>query len=382
MKTNFILALLLFVSSCLSAQTLRGKVFDEETKEALPGVILYIPDLEVSAVTDTGGRYKITNLPKRSLLIQVTLLVYATITEDVDLSTISQKDFPMKQSATLGNEVVITGVSQATATKMSPVPITSIDHMYIQQNLYSNAIDAITKVPGVNAVTTGPNISKPFIRGLGYNRILTLFDGQRQEGQQWGDEHGIEVDQYNIDRMEIIKGPASLMYGSDALAGVVSIFPTPAAPEGKIIGNVLNEYQTNNGLIGNSLMFAGNSNGLSWLVRGSHKMAEDYQNKVDGRNYNTAFQETDAFASFGINKSWGYSHLSFSLFDDLQEIPDGSRDSATGKFTKQISEADTVREIVPADELNTYQMSTLHQHVQLYRVYDNSEFLFKQWKQI
>jgi len=372
---------ILFILFCLSigqihAQILSGKVYDIDTKEALPGVIINISDLNVSSVTDTGGHYKITNLPKRKFLVQVTLLGYATITGEVDLSTVTQKDFAMKQSATLGNEVVITGVSQATEMKLSPVPLTSVDHLYLQQNLYTNVIDALVKVPGVNAVTTGPNVSKPFIRGLGYNRILTLFDGQRQEGQQWGDEHGVEIDQYNVDKMEVIKGPASLMYGSDALAGVVSIFPTAPAPEGKIIGNILNEYQTNNGLIGNSVMLAGNSNGISWMARGSHKMAMDYQNKYDGRDYNTAFQETDAFASIGINKSWGYSHFNVSLFDDLQEIPDGSRDSATGKFTKQISEADTLRTIVPDNELNTYKIDVLHQHVQLYRVYNNSEFLF------
>ena len=74
------------------------------------------------------------------------------------------------------------------------------------RNMSSNIIDAISKVPGVNALTTGPNVSKPFIRGLGFNRILTLYDGVRQEGQQWGDEHGIEVDQYGIERIEVIKG--------------------------------------------------------------------------------------------------------------------------------------------------------------------------------
>jgi iron complex outermembrane receptor protein len=375
-KNIFLLIGIFLYSSGLSAQSLSGRVIDSATHQTIPGVVIYIPELKMNAVTDTGGYYKITNLPKKKFLVQVTLLGYASITETIDLSTITKKDFTMTESATLGNEVVITGVSQATEIRMNPIPITTIDHLYIQQNLYSNAIDAITKVPGINAVTTGPNVSKPFIRGLGYNRVLTLFDGQRQEGQQWGDEHGIEVDQYNLDKVEVIKGPASLMYGSDALAGVVSIFPTPPAPEGKIIGNILNEYQTNNGLIGNSLMMAGNSNGYTWMVRGSHKMAEDYQNTYDGRNYNTAFQETDAFASFGINKSWGFSRLNFSLFDDLQEIPDGSRDSATGKFTKQISEADTIREIVPEDELNTYKISTLHQHVQLYRVYDNSELIF------
>jgi len=63
--------------------------------------------------------------------------------------------------------------------------------------------------------------------------------------------------------------------------------------------------------------------------------------------YGTAFNETDANAYIGLNKQWGYSHIRFSVFDDLQDIPDGSRDSSTRKFTKQITEEDTLRPIVP-----------------------------------
>src|SRR5674536_364294 len=95
----------------------------------------------------------------------------------------------------------------------------------LQQNLNTNIIDAISKLPGVSAVTTGPNVSKPFIHGLGYNRVLTLYDDVRIEGKQWGDEHGIEVDENAVDRIEIVKGPASLTYGSDALAGVINLLP-------------------------------------------------------------------------------------------------------------------------------------------------------------
>lgn len=375
-KNIFLLFVLLFsVGWRIDAQSLSGRVTDSLTKESVPGAIIYIPELKAGAQTDTAGYYVITNLPKRKLLVQVTVIGYATINEQIDLSHTKKKDFVLSQSATLGNEVVVTGVSQATEMRKSPVPVIAIDHMYLLQNLYSNAIDAIVKIPGINGVTTGPNVSKPFIRGLGYNRVLTLYDGQRQEGQQWGDEHGIEVDQYNIDHVEVIKGPASLMYGSDALAGVVSLLPTPAAPEGKIVGSILNEYQTNNGLIGNSLRFAGNSKGFEWMFRGSHKMAMDYQNAIDGRNYNTAFEESDASGEIGLHRSWGYSRLSFAVFDDLQEIPDGSRDVATGKFTKQITEADTIRPIVPDNELNSYAISALHQHVQLNRIYSNNEFI-------
>src|SRR5664280_776034 len=119
----------------------------------------------------------------------------------------------------------------------------------LQQNLSTNIIDAITKLPGVSAVTTGPNVSKPFIHGLGYNRVLTLFDGVRQEGQQWGDEHGVEVDENAVDRIEIIKGPASLTYGSDALAGVVNLLPASPVPSGTVKGLAETYYETNNGLI-------------------------------------------------------------------------------------------------------------------------------------
>ncbi len=84
---------------------------------------------------------------------------------------------------------------------------------------------------------------------MGFNRILTLYDGVRQEGQQWGDEHGIEVDQNTVDKVEVVKGPASLIYGSDAEAGVVNLLPANPPPDGKTIGNISSEYQTNNGLI-------------------------------------------------------------------------------------------------------------------------------------
>jgi len=183
------------------------------------------------------------------------------------------------------------------------------------------------------------------------------------------------VDQYGVDRVEVIKGPASLSYGSDALAGVVNLIPYQPAPEGKMVGDILSEYHTNNGMIGGSAMLSATQKGFEWMGRVSHKMASNYQDPVDGRVYNTGFNETDASAFLGLHRSWGYSHLDFILFDDLQEIPDGSRDSLTGQFTKQITEADTVRAIVPPSELNTYTISALHQHVQHYRLYSSNNFV-------
>lgn len=354
--------------------SLSGTVTEKAKGTPVPGASVYIPDLKLGVIADSVGHYNFKSIPSGSYLVEIHSVGFKILTKNVNINGSTVVNFELTDEFMEESPVVVTGLSKATQIKRSPVPIIAVNHDYINTNLSTNIIDAIAKVPGVNALTTGPNVSKPFIRGLGYNRILTLYDGVRQEGQQWGDEHGIEVDQYGVDRIEVIKGPASLVYGSDALAGVVNLIPSQPASEGKIVGSVLAEYQSNNGMFGGSGMLSGTKNGLEWMGRISHKQATNYQNKIDGSVYNTAFSETDASVGLGLHKSWGYSHLSFSLFDDLQEIPDGSRDSASRKFTKQITEDDTFRPIVSDAELKSYAMTPLHQHVQHYRVYSTNNF--------
>lgn len=356
--------------------SLSGTVTDKKTNQPLAGATIFIPDLKLSIVADSSGAYKFKNLPVGTFLVEVRFEGYKTITRNIVIKgSVIHENFSLEESAAEINEVVVTGSSKASQIKRNPVPIVSISHDYLVTNLSTNVIDAIARIPGVRAVTTGPNVSKPFIRGLGFNRILTLYDGIRQEGQQWGDEHGIEVDQYAINRVEVIKGPASLGYGSDALAGVVNLIPTQSAPDGKMVGDIVTDYQTNNKMFGGSAMLSASKNGFEWLARISHKQAINYQNKVDGRVFGTAFNETDANASIGIHRKWGFSHIDFVMYDDLQEIPDGSRDSATWKFTRQINEADTVRQIVSDADLNSYKIEALHQRVQHYRIFSANNFI-------
>jgi iron complex outermembrane recepter protein len=354
--------------------SLSGKVAEKKGGSPLPAATVYIADLKIGAVADSNGHYFFKSLPSGTYLVEVRNVGFKSITRNVVINGDVVENFELTDNAVEESVVVVTGLSKATQVKHSPIPIVAVTHDYLIRNMSTNVIDAIAKIPGVNALTTGPNVSKPFIRGLGYNRILTLYDGVRQEGQQWGDEHGIEVDQYGVEKIEVIKGPASLSYGSDALAGVVNLIPYQPAPEGKIIGNIMGEYQTNNGMFGGSAMLAGTKNGFEWMGRISHKAATNYQDKYDGRVYNTAFKETDASLSLGLHKKWGYSHIGIELYDDLQEIPDGSRDSITRKFTKQISEADTIRPIVSGEELKSYTITALHQHVQHYRFYSANNF--------
>ena len=353
--------------------TLRGTVRDNN-HQPLPGAVVEIPDLKTGTIADSNGNYVLGNIPRGRFIVVASLISYSKATVAVNIAADLQQDLVLNESAIEGHEVVITGQSKATEIKRSPVPVLVINNQYLKTEVSSNIIDAIARVPGVSQVSTGPNVSKPVIRGLGGNRILTLYNGMRQEGQQWGDEHGIEVDQYGIDRVELVKGPSSLIYGSDALGGVVNLIPTPHAADGKIAGEVMAEYQGNNGLAGGSGVLTGSKNGFYWLGRASHKQAHNYTDPVDGRVYATSYSESDLSASFGVNKKWGFSHLDMSLYDDIQAIPDGSRDSASRKFTKQITEADTVRPIVSDRELDDYTLPGLRQRVQHYRVQSSNSF--------
>ena len=142
-------------------------------------------------------------------------------------------------------------------------------------------IDALSAQPGVSQITTGGGISKPVIRGLGFNRVVVVNDGVRQEGNQWGNEHGIEVDPQSVSSVEVIKGPASLMYGSDAMAGVILFRGDPVAGQNTVKADAGTEYQTNNGLFGYTANVRGNQNGFVWNARWSDKMAHAYKNPID-----------------------------------------------------------------------------------------------------
>src|ERR1043166_3896028 len=343
-----------FRQQSFSQNSLQGKVSDAKTHEPLIGAIVFIHDLKTGATTDTNGTFSMLHLPAGKFVIEISYTAYSTKAIQVFIDGAVTKNIELEPSVAELHEVVVTGSSKASEIRRSPVSMISVDQKQMERNLNTNIIDAIAKLPGVSAVTTGPNISKPIIRVLGYYRVLTLYDGIRQEGKQWGDEHGVEVDEYAIDRIEVVKGPASLMYGSDALAGVVNLLPALPVPAGTIKGSVLTNYQSNHGLVALSANVAATNNGFSWQMRLSGKEAGNYQNSSDGRVYGTGYREYDASASMGITKKWGYAYFGFTLYDLTQPIPDGSRDSATRGFTKQISEADTLRQGVSASELNSY----------------------------
>lgn len=379
-KILFIIFNIFLITNIFAQNTIiEGNVFDAETKTAIPYCHIKLSIESIHTKTDLEGKFKLV-VPKNisNFLVFFSALGYHSDT--IKYNNSDKISIFLKPKEIIIEEVTVTGVAKSTKIKENPISINTVSTKAIEQSSESNIIDVLTKnVAGLNSVKTGPNISKPFIRGLGYNRVLTLYDGVRQESQQWGDEHGIEIDAYNIDKAEVIKGPASLMYGSDALAGVVSLMPAmPKKVDSTIHFKYFSEYQSNNQLIGNGLRLTFATSKWEYALRGSYRIAQNYENNIDGKVYNTGFRETNFSGLIGYKSAKGYSNLNFTLYDNLQGIPDGSRDSLSRKFTKQVFESDLDdiknRPIVSESDLNSYQLSPLIQHIQHYRVYSNNSY--------
>ena len=254
------------------------------------------------------------------------------------------------------NEVTVTGVTGDTKLKHATVPVSIIAPQLLRSKAATNIIDAISHQPGISQLTTGGSISKPIIRGLGYNRVVVMSEGVRQEGQQWGDEHGVEVDGSSINSVEILKGPASLMYGSDAMAGVVILHPQATLPEGEMKANVSTEYQTNNGLFAYNLSMAGNQKGFVWNARFSDKMAHAYKNKYDGYVPGSQFRERAGRLMLGVNKSWGHSRLTWTSYHLTPGIVEGERDPETGELVCNSDNVKTYSKTLPFQEVKHYKL--------------------------
>ena len=254
------------------------------------------------------------------------------------------------------NELIVTGVTGDTKLKYATAPVSIVTPQVLRATASTNIIDAIAHQPGVSQLTTGSGISKPIIRGLGYNRVVVMSEGVRQEGQQWGDEHGVEVDGSSVNSVEILKGPASLMYGSDAMAGVVIMHPQPTLPEGNMRANVATEYQTNNGLFAYNLSMAGNQKGFVWDARFSQKMAHAYKNKYDGYVPGSQFRDYAGRLMLGVNKDWGHTRLTATAYHLTPGIVEGKRDPETGELECSTENVKTYGKALPFQQVKHYKV--------------------------
>ena len=354
-----------------------GKITDAKTGQPLAGASVYMPDIKLGTTTNSEGYYKLQHISQGRHLIEISYTGYASVIESIDIVTDLEKNFELQTTYAEREAVIVTGLSSATSVKRAAIPVSILKKEELLRGSSTNLIDALSKTPGVTQISTGPAVSKPSIRGLGYNRVVVVNDGIRQEGQQWGDEHGIEIDEYSVTKAEILKGPASLMYGSDALAGVINIISILPEADATVRGNLFSTYQTNNRQRGLHATIGGNKNGFIWGGYASYKAAADYKNKYDGYVFNSKFYEKNFGLYTGLHKSWGFSHLYFTQFNQNLGLIEGERDDATGQFLKLVNNNGNEEEVIATGkDFTGITPFTPHQRITHTKLVSDNSFKF------
>ncbi|TLP79632.1 TonB-dependent receptor [Maribacter sp. ACAM166] len=325
MKNFYIAMLFVLLGHFIFAQnSLEGTIKNQDNQELLEQVSIYFPQLEKGTVTNIDGDYEINNLPTGKFKIIISYIGFQTYSQTIQLSDqTTHLSIELAPSAIEMEEVIVsTPFHKLQRENVMKVERTSIKDLKNAGAI--NLSEGITNIPGVESVTTGVGIGKPVIRGLSSNRVLTYTQGIRLENQQFGDEHGLGISDAGIESVEVIKGPASLLYGSDALGGVLYLNPEKFANSNTIDGDInLNYYTNTQGINGNAGIKA-SSDKLKYLVRLGGSSHVDYKTGGNERVTNSRFNEQDLktglayqLANFKTEVRYNYNNSDLGIPEEI-----------------------------------------------------------------
>ncbi|MCF7560267.1 TonB-dependent receptor [Sabulilitoribacter multivorans] len=297
MKLFLNMLLLLAISNLYSQNSIQGTVTDANTNESLAFVNIYFSDIEKGTTSDENGNFIFENLPSGNHNIVFSIIGYKTRSFQITIPTTEKISISLMPSAIEMESIIISTPFH----KLQSENVMKVEQKTVKDlkaNGATTLSEGITNIAGVESVTTGVSIGKPVIRGLSSNRVLVYTQGVRLENQQFGDEHGLGINDAGIESVEIIKGPASLLYGSDALGGVLYLNPERFASNNSSSGDLnLNYFSNTNGYNTNA-GYKASENNFKFIFRGSLAEHADYKTN-DYRVTNTRFREQDFKAGVG-----------------------------------------------------------------------------------
>lgn len=337
---KYIITLLLGFSVLLQAQnTLSGTITNLQN-QPVKGVSVYAPELHKGTTTDINGKYKLTGLPNGSLKLRFAFVGFGTQNKTIaSLQKENTLDITLEEVIFEMDEVIVS----TAFNKIQSQNVMKVEHESIkdlQRKGTATLIEGLATIPGVSQVSTGVSIGKPVIRGLSGNRVLVYSQGVRMENQQFGDEHGLGLNDAGVESVEVIKGPASLLYGSDALGGVLYFNPEKFADANTFKTNFSQKYFSNTQGSHSSLGLKTATENWKFLVRGSYNVHSDYKiassvTGTDGeRVTNTRYKESDFKTGIGYSNAQFSSVLRYNYNElDLGIPEEGISDQTTSKKT-------------------------------------------------
>ncbi len=320
MKIMFNILLLLAIPSIYAQSTFTGTITDKSTSEPIVFANVYLPQLEKGSTTDEQGLFSINNLPNGIYKIVISIIGYETWSQTINIPSTGTLLIALSPSAIEMEEIIVsTPFHKLQSENVMKVERESVSDLKSKGSV--TLTDGISNIAGVESVTTGLGIGKPVIRGLSSNRVLVYTQGVRLENQQFGDEHGLGLNDAGIESVEVIKGPASLLYGSDALGGVLYLNPERFADQNTSKGDVGGNYYSNTQGYNTNAGFKSSGEEFKFLFRGSLTEHSDYKTQ-DYRVTNTRFREQDFKAGMGFQVSKYKTELRYNVNHSKLGIPE------------------------------------------------------------
>jgi len=320
MRLRHIIFVLVFSISfidIINSQDVRGVIKNIETKKPIIGANVFIPELQKGTSTDVEGTFRLSNLPESQFKIDITHIGYKTVSKSVNFKsdTLDQLEIYMEPTVIHSDAVVISAGTFSTQHE-NAIKIETLKSSDFQQIDAPTLTAKLAKVPGVDMISKGNGVTKPVIRGLSNSNILVLNNGVKLENFQFSENHPFMVDEFGVDRVEVIKGPASLLYGSDAVGGIINVIGEKPASTQTLEADIIQEYHTNTNGYQTNIGVKQTYNDFFWGIRGGLKSHKDYRAGSDQSVPNSRFNNQGLHAFTGLNKSFG----SFRIYYDYTQM--------------------------------------------------------------
>jgi len=298
----------LVASLAAGSDTLRGSVADSAS-HPVPGAVVSVAELGLTMTTRVDGVFQFAGVPPGRYTVVVRRPGYAPLVTSAAVPGPSVT-IVLRPSALHLEAVTVTATRSAITPLSSPLPTDELAGERLRRAQEVSLAQALDELPGVRTISTGEQVGKPVIRGLAGPRVLVLDNGERLEDYSWSDEDGPSVDARLAERVEVIRGPASVLYGSDAVGGVINVIPNDV-PDGRgrapFARAAAEPYgATNNDEVGTILRAEGATGRLGWSLTGIGRRADNFHtppgndSTPTGELFNTGFHAINGEAEAGL----------------------------------------------------------------------------------
>lgn len=336
MRLYFSIAFLLFGFVSHAQLVIKGKITDVDDNP-LAGAHIQLSNLQL--ISDENGEFSFSELTASEYSITVSYVGYIEFVDNFYLSTDKELHIILQNNPMYIEEVQIAATTRAINFQQD------ISDNYIQENYAGSLAQSLQDLAGVNVMSIGAGSGKPVIRGLGFNRVAVSVNATKHEGQQWGADHGLEIDAFSAESVELIRGAGTIKYGSDAIGGVLNVKNNTIPNKNSFSGKATLLGRSVNHTLGASLDMSQRKNKFFFKLKASYLDFGDFKTPTDTIIYltrkipiynrrlkNTAGQERSLLGQIGYVQPNYHSILTVSnnqtkagFFPGSHGIPDLNR---------------------------------------------------------